>query len=81
MVEQKFLEIDSGKCCEEEIINNGNSGFDGGDIIVRQFQGSCNNLLLTYDDSLTIKLTSWEELAVSNSYGRIPCSFFFKIRI
>ena len=32
---------------------------------MRQFQGSCYNLLLTYDDSLTIKLTSWEELTVS----------------
>ena len=38
---------------------------DGGDTIVRQFQGSCYNLLLTYDDSLSIKLTSWEELTVS----------------
>ena len=61
----KICNIDSGKCCEEEIVNNGNSGFDDGDTIVRQFQGSCYNLLLTYDDSLTIKLTSWEELTVS----------------
>ena len=61
----KICNINSGKCCEEEIVNNGNNGFSGGDTIVKQFQGSCYNLLITYFDSLTIKLSGWEELTVS----------------
>ena len=52
-------------CCEEEIIKNGDTGFQGGEIIQTKLQ-TCTDFIAThFEEDLTIKLEGWNELTVS----------------
>ena len=53
---------DSEYCCEDELVQNGDDGFNAGDTIEAQFN-NCTEFEFSADDkdNLSIKLTSWNE--------------------
>ena len=57
---------DSEYCCEDEIVQNGDDGFNAGDTIEAQFN-NCTEFEFSADDkdNLSIELTSWNEKTVS----------------
>ena len=51
-------------CCEDEIVKNGDDGFDAGDTIESKFENCAKFALAATFDNLTVKLTGWNELTV-----------------
>ena len=65
-------------CCEEEIVKNGDNGFEGGETIQTKFQ-NCNDFIaLHIEEDLTIKLEGWNELTVSQKNFFKYCNLSIK---
>jgi hypothetical protein len=62
----------NGTCCEEEIVKNGNTGFEGGEIIQTKLQNCTDFIDLHIEEDLTIKLEGWNELTKNSHESFCP---------
>ena len=56
-----FLSIEND-CCEDEIVKNGDDGFDSGDTIESKLENCAKFVFAPTIDNLTVTLTGWNEL-------------------